>query len=292
MIPYFPAEGGKYRLSLGLKVLPPEDWIEFDTRYESDLAEKKRLLGVDTDPVFLALPGSETAQQRLVEYLNGHLATVHPDRFTAVEGGLRNRTTREVVVSDPDAPLKSVAGLVQEDILLLQPSPEGHRLVAGLLCFPTRWKLSDKIGKPLAAIHDPVPGYEAKLSRPMDRLFAGLTPERLLWRENFSLLDDPALFQPGGHFKIGAGLDLTAETIGDELWFRVERQTIRVLPETDVAVFTVPIHQARLRDVVHSPGRAADLLAVSDTMPEPMKNYKSMPGFEAPLRAWLEARLT
>jgi hypothetical protein len=287
VIPYFPAEGGQYRPSLGLKVLQPADWIEIDSNFAAEIAEKKHLLDVNRNGVFLALPDSEAGQAELIETLSAHLLAHHADRYSPTSEGLRVAATGETVQPDPARPLTAAASLVQEDVLLLQPSPEGHRLVAGLLGFPTRWRLADKMGKALAGIHEPVPGYADRLSRQMDRLFAGLTPDRLLWRLNFSLLDDPALHQPGGHNDPNAGRGLNADNIGDELWFRVERQTLRLLPKTETTVFTVRIHQARLRDVVTTPERARDLAAAIDGMSEGMRRYKSIPGFEAPLKAWL-----
>lgn len=290
MIPYFPAEGGQYRLSLGLKVLDPADWIEIDNRHADEVAEKTRLLAEDRDAVFLALPGSEDAQADLIETLSAHLLDRFSDRFSRSSGGIEVAATGETVRPDADAPLTAAAHLVQEDFLLLQPSPEGHRLIAGLLGFPTRWRLADKMGKPLDGIHAPVPGYAERLSRQMNRLFDGLTPDRLLWRLNFSLLNSPELFQPAGHNDPETGRGLTAATIGEKLWFRVERQTLRLLPKTETTVFTVRIHQAQLKDVVALPQRARDLAAAIDGMPEAMRRYKSIPGFEAPLRAWLAER--
>lgn len=290
MIPYFPPQGGGYRMSLGLRVLDDADWIEFGSDYESDLAEKARLIGEHRAQVFQMLPGSEPAQMRQIRFLMDHLIRQHSGRFRAEGDGVRNLTTGETVSPDPAAPLLAATRLVQEDMTILEPSPEGFRLIAGLVTFPTRWDLTSKMGKPLSRIHDPVPGYADKLERPMDRLFAGLTDDRLLWRANYSLLDDPALFQPGGHFKTGAGADLTAGNIGEKLWFRVERQTLRRLPDCKNVVFTVRIHQGLLQDVVHSAERAADLLSATRAMPDDMKRYKSLPGFEAALTEWLEAR--
>jgi len=290
VIPYFPPQGGGYRMSLGLRVLDDADWIEFGSDYESDLAEKARLIHEHRAQVFQMLPGSEPAQMRQLRFLMDHLIRHQPDRFRAEGDGVRNLTTGETVSPDPSAPLLAATRLVQEDMTILEPSPEGFRLIAGLVTFPTRWDLTSKMGKPLSRIHDPVPGYADKLERPMDRLFAGLTDDRLLWRANYSLLDDPALFQPGGHFKTGAGADLTAGNIGEKLWFRVERQTLRRLPDCENVVFTVRIHQGLLQDVVHSAERAADLLSATRAMPDDMKRYKSLPGFEAALTEWLEAR--
>lgn len=290
MIPYFPPQGGGYRMSLGLRVLDDADWIEFGSDYESDLAEKARLIREHRAQVFQMLPGSEPAQMRQVRFLMDHLIRHHPERFQAEGDGVRNLTTGETVSPDPAAPLLAATRLVQEDMTILEPSPQGFRLIAGLVTFPTRWDLTSKMGKPLSRIHDPVPGYADKLERPMDRLFAGLTDDRLLWRANYSLLDDPALFQPGGHFKTGAGADLTAGNIGGKLWFRVERQTLRRLPDCENVVFTVRIHQGLLQDVVNSAERAADLLSATRAMPDDMKRYKSLPGFETALTEWLEAR--
>lgn len=292
MIPYFPPESGKYRLSLGLKVLAEEDWIEIGEDYEQDLIEKARLLQEHPAQVFQALPGSEIAQAEVVDHLKRHLVIHHPEQFAALDIGIHNKTTGLDITPDPVAPLLSIAKLVQEDMTVLRPFEDGFRLIAALVAFPTRWDLSVKMGKLLADIHSPVPGYDEKLARPMDRLFAGLTDDRLLWRSNYSLLDDAAMFQPGGHFKSGAGVDLTAENIGHELWFRVERQTLRRLTGSDTIVFTVRIHQALLKDVVTTPERAADLLTATQNLPADMKRYKSLPGFEGALTDWLENRTT
>ena len=33
-------------------------------------------------------------------------------------------------------------------------------MTAGVVCFPTRWRPSEKIGRTMAAIHEPVPRYD------------------------------------------------------------------------------------------------------------------------------------
>ncbi|WP_281019484.1 MULTISPECIES: DUF3445 domain-containing protein [unclassified Minwuia] len=288
-VPYFPPEGGRFRMVLGLKVLADADWIEIDAAFADDLAEKQRLIAADRAAVFQALPDSVPAQREFFDHLTDHLGRYHSQSFRRQGDGVRVVPTGRLVVPDPAAPLLAAAALVQEDVLLLQPGPDGaFRLVAGLLAFPTRWSLAEKMGRPLAAIHAPVPGYGAHLERPMDRLFAGLRPGRLLWRSNWSLLDDPALHQPGGHGSGTAGRALDAATVGERLWFRVERQTLSLLPDTGTAVFTVRIHQARLQDRVRTAAEARDMRDAILEMPEEMRRYKSMPGFLAALLQWLE----
>ncbi len=36
---------------------------------------------------------------------------------------------------------------------------EGWRLAVGALCFPSSWQLTEKFGKPMSGIHEPVPGF-------------------------------------------------------------------------------------------------------------------------------------
>lgn len=289
-VPYFPPEGGRFRLSLGLKVLDPADWIEVDEHLAEELEEKARLTTTRRDDVFRALPGSVPAQAELLSCLADHLLQRFPELYTGSEGALQVAATGRTVTPDPSTPLLAASALVQEDILLLQSDGESFRLVAGILCFPTRWRLAEKMGKPLRDIHAPVPDYDRALARPMDRLFNGLTPDRMLWRLNFSLLDDPALFQPTGHHRADAGADLTIANLGEKLVFRVERQTLRLLPGTRTAVFTVRIYRAPLGEVVQTPERAADLISAIGEMPPEMRRYKSMEGFLPVLRDWLGGR--
>src|SRR5262249_46146809 len=136
-----------------------------------------------------------------------------------------NRTTGERWdVEAPDRPPLELCGrLVQEDFCLLQRDGGHHALVAGSLCFPSKWCLADKIGHPIGVVHDPVPGYADTLARPVDRFFDNLKPDRLVWRLNWLIHDEPTLFQQGGGGRTPPPID--AATAGDALWLRVERQT-------------------------------------------------------------------
>ena len=127
-----------------------------------------------------------------------------------------------------DAPLELAGRLVQEDLCLMQRGEAGYRLVAAVLCFPAHWRLSDKLGRPLEAIHGPVPGFGERLAATVDRFFASIQVARPVWRVNWSLVDTPDLFLPPEHR--GHPTPISAERAGAELWLRVERQTLRRLP--------------------------------------------------------------
>ena len=52
----------------------------------------------------------------------------------------------------------------EADVLLLKPDPDGEiRLYGGCLCFPSSWRLTDKIGQPIEFIHGPVPGLNTNI---------------------------------------------------------------------------------------------------------------------------------
>ena len=185
---YLPFLAGPHRLAMGLKALDPDEWIEIDDRFADDLARRRRLLAERHDEVFGALPGSESGQREVLGLLLDHLPRRFPDRFEVADGRVRNRVTGESFALDEGesgmAPLELAGRLVQEDLCLMRPDPEGYVLVAGVLCFPSHWRLRDKLGRPLSAIHRPVPGYADRLAGTVDRFFAQIRPERPVWRLN------------------------------------------------------------------------------------------------------------
>ena len=182
-------------------------------------------------------------------------------------------------------PLDVAGRLVQEDLCLMDREEPGdeYRLVAASLCFPSRWRLADKIGRPLSEIHQPVPHYAEQLNSATNSLFDRLTPERPIWRLNWSLLDDPALYQPTGHSAPSQA------TPPEQLWLRIERQTLRRLPDTRAVLFTIRIHISPLTDLVDLRDREQLAVALSG-LPETMLRYKSMAGFAQEIVAWLRGQ--
>ncbi len=279
-----------YRLSMGLMALKPEEWIEVDDDLAADLAEKQRLLTERHAEVFAALPGSEAGQGEVLDLLAAHLTEHFPDLYR------RNGRRLQVLPADANwdlddaslAPLDVAGRLVQEDLCLMQHDGAAWRLTAASLCFPTRWKLAEKIGRPLDAIHDPVPDFADKLARPVSRFFDRIKTDKPVWRLNWSLIDDPALFQPEGHGRGELDPTITVENAGERLWLRVERQTLRRLPETGAVLFTIRIHRWPLSRLADRPEAAGRLAQSITTMPPAMQRYKSLPVFGDAVRAYLE----
>lgn len=284
---YLPFGGGKFRLSMGLTSLHPHAWLEFDENFAADLARKRALLETRHDDAFLALPEAEPAGMELLRLLAIHLPRYHPALFRAEGDVLLNAATGEAwdTAAPTLHPLDVAGRLVMEDLCLIQSAGECHILVGASLCSPARWQLAEKLGKPLAAIHGPVPGYDDVLARPVEHFFAALKPDRLVCRFNWGIADDPVPFQPVAP-PVSAGV--TAENAGERLWLRVERQTLRRLPLTGAVVFAIRTIITRLDQAI-TPGQTArDLAAAIGDMPAATQRYKHIAPFAPALLAWLE----
>lgn len=293
MIPYVPFSSGPYRIQMGLNGLDLADWIQIDGHYAAELAEKQRLLDGHHGAVFGALPETEQMGAEVLALLVDHLPRHFGERFT-VEGDdevmVERESGRRVALrASPLHPLDRAARLVQEDLCLMASSGEGepYRLVAASLCFPSRWALADKLGQPLRFIHGPVPGYEDKLAGAMDRYFALMKEDRPIWRTNWSIHDDPALFQPSAHGNRPLDPPLTSEDAGARMFLRSERQTLRRLPVTGAILFTIRTYQCRLDAVAADPARALVLAEALEAMPPETIAYKGMTGHRPAIVGYL-----
>ena len=101
------------------------------------------------------------------------------------------------------------------------------------MTFPASWRLAEKIGQPLTAIHDPVSEYTPDIARRVQRLFDGVQVGRPLWRYNQLWYHDPALFQPRSSMEPRSKPDSAAR------YFRTERQCVVRLPKTRAVVFSI-----------------------------------------------------
>lgn len=213
-----------------MRPVPLSDWLRVTPDYAAQLREKGRLLDEAPDRVLLRSEGSEAAEDEFGEALMEALSeradfdvsgesVTRPDGDRIVRGGLR--------------PLELAARLIQEDICLLEKRGEEHVLKAGLLAFPSSWMLSEKLDRPLSAIHDPVRAYDAGIAARVQHMFDALAPGRVLSRANLLRYADPALFQPRSETA------RREKPEGPPPFWRSERQTLRKLPRTGAVVFTI-----------------------------------------------------
>lgn len=258
---------------MGLHALDPADWLIVTDRHAAETAAKRRLLDEGAD-IHRLLPEGEAAAAEMATMLSANLARHHP----AI---LPDRS-----VGDPLARL----GLaLQEDLCLMAPAGEGYRLVGAFVAFPSRWSLAEKIGRPISAIHAPVPGLEAAIGRPIGLFFERLAAGQPVWRANWSISDDPALHQPSGDFRRTTTV-VSPDDAGRRLWLRLERQTLTRLPETGAVLFTILTFVEPLAIIAVEPDLAAGLARRIAEVPEAMLDYKNLRANRAAVITYLRNR--
>ncbi len=285
--PYFPFADGRWRLHIGLTALDLPNWIEIDEQYGDYLAIKRQLLDERRVEVFASLPGSEAAQSEVLALLVEHLPLYFPEHFRKCGQQLENLSTGEAWnwQHSHHEPLELAARLVQEDLCLMRPGPEGYVLAAASVCFPSRWLLAEKIGLPLGQIHEAVPGYSAQLDRPVERFFERIKTDTPVSRLNWTIVDSPELFLLPG--KIMHPVPIDSTNAGERLWIRVERQTLRRLSQSEYVLFTIRTYIYPLNILQSQPTLAGALAEAIEQIPESMQLYKSLSPVRKALSGYL-----
>lgn len=180
--------------------------------------------------------------------------------------------------SSPIAALDALGEHVDTDFLILLPGSEAadgspiYHLEAFVTCFPSGFSTREKCGKPLAAIHAPVPGYASKLEKSMDRFFAKLECGKAVKRSNWSITTNDQLYSEGGNHMYAdekqetpvenaKTLDVSSprleedikrqrkEVMVDDCRLRCERQTLHRLPKTKALVFAFKTYLYKLSEI-------------------------------------------
>lgn len=268
-----PYDGSSPLFRIGTRPLDPAQWLEPDAQVAAQLAEKARLFRERRDDVFREEETSRPAQAELLQLLRDYLPTQFPELWC-------HRTSLMPGDSAGDeSPLLTAARLVQDDLLILERAATGWRLTAGSLCFPSSWVLAEKMGKVLADIHAPVPGFGpgTRQAEIMARMFDAMRPETPMIRWNFSLYGDERLFHPDmsgpGMRRFGTG------ERADPVFLRVERQTLRKLPETGAIAFSIRISVDPLERLEHheqGPEIAASLARQIAALTPEQIDYKGL----------------
>lgn len=215
----------------GIRGLDPRDWLHRDEVFARQMVLREQLLAQRYGDVVAAQPGTEALCRHLLRFVIEWLD--QNDSDYRIEGGAVRRPDGVRIALDLSDPLGSLGRLVQEDFCLLTRQGEEHVLAAAVVCFPAGWHLSEKIGRPLAAIHAPVSSYVPVLAQRVQRLFDAVAEGQPLWRFNALPYAGADLFQP----------DKKAARAGKAPRFlRSERQSILRLPGAAQQACVFSIH--------------------------------------------------
>jgi hypothetical protein len=209
-----PFLAGPPAFQVGLKPIAAEAWLEPDTEAHT-LAQKRALLAAQGEAVFAVTPGAEAAAAETA-------ALIGAEDFRAA------------------------AERISDDLCVMQNRAGGWVLGAAALCAPSFWSLQENIGRPLAHLHGPVPdrlGPEGTqgLAARIARIFDALAADTILERFNWTVQAGPERFTPSSAPLMARAAAAPEDAAASLLHLRVERQTIRRLPETGAVLFTIRV---------------------------------------------------
>jgi hypothetical protein len=279
-----------HRMVTGLSTLPDQrDWLVGDASLSADLWLKDRLLREERQQVFVELDESTRAQAEARDLVVRHVETYQRDHYQIDGNTIRALPDGpKIAIDRPAPPLETAARLVQEDLCVLECRGGDWILTAGAVCFPTRWDLPSKLGLPLLDVHARVPGYADRLATSTDRFFDHMQPGRIFQRGNWSLLDDPELFQPVRKLRDETNEEITPTNAGTQVWLRREHQTLQRLPSCGAALFTLRVMRAPLGEVASDIDSAVRLAAGIRAMPNDLQHYKSLPAIREAVLGYLD----
>ncbi|KAK4447366.1 putative alpha-mannosyltransferase [Podospora aff. communis PSN243] len=272
-LPYRPFRyGPKYHVTMGLRTVSSDDWIELDNHFPKYHADKARRLAERGDRCVVTTPEAWDAAVELLEELARYLPARYPSLYQKEGTVLRNLWSGEEfdVAARPlkEDPMAICARLVQDDLAIMIEREDGqYYFLAGAILLAGFWRLEDKLGMCLSEIHTSgeVPQYKERLERGMMNFFRRVKPEEMVARNNYFMQVDDGLawsWSIGSEDRkeIGGWKEAEKNRAVEHHWFRSERQTLRRLPRSGGVVFTIrtyfhPVVEVAEEDYV--PGRLA-----------------------------------
>ena len=132
-------------VSMGVRKLSGRPWLFANEKTKDELALKVELSKDHSREVFLAQSDTREAGEQVLS--------------------LVRKTGMELIHYNSLHPLERAGLSVQEDLCLVHRTSSGWILKAASLSFPSLWKLSEKIGRNMTAVHGPVDDYPEFLEK-------------------------------------------------------------------------------------------------------------------------------
>lgn len=291
--------GPNYNVTMGLRSIPHEEWIELDDRFPEYHKNKAARLSERMDKCVKTHPDAFDAAIELLDELVQYLPARYPSMFERTPVGIRNKWSGESfnILERPlkEDPMAICARLVQDDLALMIERPDGqYYLLAGAILLAGFWRISDKFGMSLPEIHTSgnVPHFREKLQTGMTKFFKRLKCETIYCRNNYFIQVDDSL--PWSH-SIGdedspavSWSTAQKDKAIENHFFRSERQSLRRLPKTGAVCFTIRTYFHPVTDIVQEdyvPGRLASAVRSWD---DDVERYKGKDKYGKVLLEYLD----
>lgn len=217
--------------AIGLGPIPLSSWLEGGE--DDPAARKDPLFDTVRDLVWAETPDSREGQSEALDMVE-----------TAVGPGDPR----------PDLPpLYAAARRIPDDLCLVEKRGGQWRLSALSLSAGTFFTAADVVGLSLAELHRPVHGFSTRFLTRVERIFEGLREGLVLQRRNWTIVNSGELHTPRSAPIRATIRRIAPEEAGRALYVRVERQTLRRLPRTGGALFTIRVWLAPLEELADEP---------------------------------------
>lgn len=286
-------------LQVGLQAISPRDWLIVDEDYASVMRGKRAQLACAPARFYKTLPGSRDAQRELHRMVVSHLVDAHGERFSLTSGMLTsNADGKTWDLRDPSVePLWQLSDFVQEDFMLLQDVDARSTITAASNAYSSSGRLVDSVGRDIRWAHEPVPTLTPMLGSRIDRILQSVHADAPCARFNWQLTPLGSLFfPPDPHAANKSALQAVSAQLRDDpamapslLFIRVERQTLRRLPETRAVAFSIHTYSDALSALIPDAVSRKALLKLLASYPLERLQYTEMDTIHAAVIAWLES---
>lgn len=242
-----------YRFQLRFERGEPADFFAPTASHADLIVDRQHWLRTEPQIYAALLPPGEALLEETIELAGSWNGFVRPNSATPWQKCL------------------TLGEFWETDYLLLKPAADQQIcLYGGCLCFPSSWRLSEKIGQAIEFIHGPVPGLNANIGVGIHKFLTNLKPGTASLRHNWGLSRSPEM----NHHPDRALLRLDAAVRADEVWLRVEHQALVALPKSGGILFGIRVVNHPLTEVIADSTAAVRLCRALETMPEEMARYK------------------
>ncbi|KAH6673832.1 hypothetical protein B0J14DRAFT_591717 [Halenospora varia] len=301
--PYRPFRHGQYHITMGLRNMPWDEWIELDNHYLKFHADKAKRIAERGPKCCHTDPSAFDGAIELLEEFCSYLPDRYPSLYTRTPVGMDNLLTGESfnikqrpLVEDP---MQMAARMVQDDLAIMFEKEDGqYYLLAGAILLAGFWRLEDKLGMPLSEIHTSadVPGYKEKLEKGMMNFFRRVQPNGPVQRNNYFIQVDDSLpwstsigDEDGPHGSVGWFSAEQNRHISHH-YFRSERQTLRRLPKSGGVVFTIRTYFHPITEIAEEPYVPGRLASAVRSWGEDVSKYKGKEMYGDVLLEYLDGK--
>jgi len=256
-----------YRFQLRFERGEPAEFFAPTPAHRELIAERQHWLQTETQTYAALLPPGEALLEETAELAGNWNSFTPPNSATPWQKCL------------------ALGGFWEADYLLLKADADQQiRLYGGCLCFPSSWRLSEKIGTPMEFIHGPVPGLNPSIGAGIQKFLLNLKPGAASLRHNWGLSRSAEL----NHHPDRALPRLDTTVNADEVWLRVEHQALVALPKSGGILFGIRVVNHPLAEVKADAMATTRLCRALETMPEELARYKGLAPARARIIQWLQ----